>query len=364
MASPDITKASPSEYSASSDVAIGDVPHELWTQEVLGSFGHGRPSPPTFKIPRKEVNSTLIHTPTDARARQLSIVPSVSNGARSSVRWSSHNMTLPEENEVENGPSSACSPYASSPISPMDGVGGKLEVSYNFSGLGKGSGSKRSEGSSIEVAVGGPSRPESLQAVRQVFIRKESRVDRGLRGIGPEYKMADSPIPPILEAYRTPDAINPININTIPVPRTLSIPGLEPLYLGVQSSKVLPKNDYEAGSQSYISPIDPIRPLFTPQHVVDCESTPNNHPHPQTPRGLKIPDHSIHSPYIHHSPRPVLSNTGGSIHATSAVGAASSGGGWEGSNLRWRNDPENPQNWNLKRKCYNTFISLSYTFAM
>jgi len=362
MASFDITKTSPSESSATSDVAVGDVSPELWTQEVLGSFGHGRPPPPTFRIPRKEVNSTLIHTPTDARARQLSIAPSVSNGGRSSVRWSNHQIALPGENGSENGPSSAGSPYASSPISPKDGVGGDLETSYHFSGLGRGSGSKRSEGSSIEVALGGPSRPSSLQAVRQVFIRKESRVDRGLRGIGPEYKMADSPIPPIPEAYGTPDAISPINMNTISVPRTLSIPGPEQFQFGAQLPPASPssKNGYEARPQNYLPPIDPIRP----PHTVNRGASPSQHLHSHTPRGLEIPEHSMHSPYIHHSPAPILSNNGGSIHATSAVGAASTGGDREDLNPRWKNDPENPQNWNLKRKCYNTLIALSYTFAM
>ncbi|KAF8455205.1 major facilitator superfamily domain-containing protein [Terfezia claveryi] len=72
----------------------------------------------------------------------------------------------------------------------------------------------------------------------------------------------------------------------------------------------------------------------------------------------------MHSPYIHHSPVPVLSNNDGSIHATSAVGAASTGGDREGLDPRWRIDPENPQNWNLKRKCYNTLIALLYTFAI
>jgi len=355
MASFGITKTSPSECSTSSDGAIDDVPQGLWEQEVLGSFGYGRPPPPTFKIPRKEVNSTLIHTPTDARARKLSVVPSVSNGARSSVRWSNHHITLPEGNEYENGPSSACSLYAPSPISTRDGTGRSLETPCHFGGLGRGSGSKRSEGSSVEVTVGGPSRPESLDAVRQVFIRKESRVDRGLRGIRPKYKMADSPIPPTPEARGTPGA-SPINVNTIPVPRTLST--LEPkrFQLGAQLSPDTPKNP-----QEYLPPIDPVRPLFTPSHTVNLENPTNQYPHSQTPRGLEIPEHSMHSPYIHHSPVPVLSNSGGSVHAASAVGAT---GDREGSNPRWENDPENPQNWNLKRKYYNTLITLLYTFAM
>ncbi|KAF8423299.1 major facilitator superfamily domain-containing protein [Tirmania nivea] len=364
MASFDITGTSPSENSASADVAVCDVPQELWTQEVMESFGHGRPPPPTFKIPRKEVNSTLIHTPTDSRARQLSLVPSVSNGARSSARWSNHHITLPSENGGETGPSSVCSLYASSTISPREGLGGDLETSYQFSGLGRGSGSKRSEGSSIEVAVGGPSRPESLKAFRQVFLRKESRVNRGPRGLGPEYKVVDSPIPPIPEANGAPDAISPININAIPVPRTLSIPGPERFQLEAQLLPVSPKNNYEERAQSYLPPMNPIRPLFTPPHTVNYGSSPNQHLHPKTPKGLQIPEHSMHSPYIHHSPAPVLSNNGGSIHATSAIGGASTGGDQEGLDPRWKNDPENPQNWNLKRKCYNTLIALSYTFAI
>ncbi|RPB24989.1 MFS general substrate transporter [Terfezia boudieri ATCC MYA-4762] len=72
----------------------------------------------------------------------------------------------------------------------------------------------------------------------------------------------------------------------------------------------------------------------------------------------------MHSPFIHHSPVSVLSNNGGSIHATSAIGAASTGGDREGLDPSWKNDQENPQNWNLQRKCYNTLIALLYTFAI
>lgn len=369
MATLDIIKTSPSETSAaSSDAGSDGVQPRSWTQEVMGTFGHGRPPPPTYKIPRKEVNSTLITTPVDVRARQLSIVPSVSNGGRSSVGWNNPYSTLHEDRAYEHPgrASPAYSAYTSSPVSPREGLERNLETSYHFSGLGRGIGSKRSEGSSVDVAVGNTSRSDSIRAVRQVFIRKESRVDRGSRGIGPEYRMADSLIQ-IPDGYQTPEVISPININTIPIPKTLSIPQPGQLHNASHLSSPTPGSNYESNHQSFLPPIEPVAPLFTPQHGYrKPEESPIPHSLSQTLRGMDIPEHSMRSPYIHHSPIPVPSNHEGSIHATSAVEGQE---GYREKEPRlpgreWEKDPENPVNWNMKKKCYHTLMAILYTFAM
>lgn len=358
MASIGIIRTSPSESGVSADVDIADIGPNLWTQEVLESFGHDRAPPPTYKIPRKEVNSTLIFTPTDVRARQLSIVPSVSNEARSSVSWRNPHITPPEENANEDEPSPVYSQYPSSPISPREEMERNLETSCHLSGLGRNSGSKRSDGSSVQVAVGDYSRSGSISAARQVFIRKESQVNRGVRGTGPQFRMADSLMP---ESHRTTEAGGPMNISTTPIPRTSNNPLSERLPLTSKLPPNLQNIDYGPHSPSFFPIADPVGPFSNPSNGEVDGGLPRVHTRSRTIRGLEIPEHSMHSPYIHHSP--IRSNHGDSNHAT-CVGVAGAEGATKGNGRNWEDDPENPLNWNMRKKCYNTLLAVLYTFAV
>ncbi|KAF8453745.1 hypothetical protein BDZ91DRAFT_47126 [Kalaharituber pfeilii] len=181
MASFEYTKTSPSD-SSDSNVHIDYFSQRSWSEEVLGSFGHGQPPPPTYKIPRKQVNSSLIHTPSNPqRSRQVSIAQSVSNGGRSSVQWNYQNGGLAVQYEDEGGANQERN--AVTPVSPREGMEINFETAFRFSGLGRGNGAKRSGGSSVEVRVGDISRTTSAGTVRQFVIRKQSAVDRGERGI-------------------------------------------------------------------------------------------------------------------------------------------------------------------------------------
>ena len=346
------TKTSPSDSSAISDDIQQDVqalsPEQL-KDEVMGSFGHTQAPLPAYKIPRKEVNSTIIYTSTDPRARQLSIAPSFSNGARSSIQWSNPHTNVPEVEDHDQDRPSSLSPsqyYAYSPVSPRDGMGISLENALKMSGLGIGrnGGSKKSIGSSVEVAMGDVSRSASTRAARQMFVRKESLVDRGLRGCGLEYRVADSSCPPIPEGHASREVGSPINAITI----------------SPRKSSIQDEGTLTPPEEQYVGQFEGARPLFSPRFR-QGEGASRNSPKPphhsqSTFRGMGVPEHTVPSPY--HERSPVVEIHGGESPSTGAVGRMS------GKDGGWDNDVENPRNWNMKRKCFSTLIAVLYTFAM
>ena len=348
-----------------SDVPIDPQSSRSWSQDVLGMaiFDRRRSTLPTYSIPRKEVKSSLV-TPSDEN-RQSSFVASIVN---SSSKKSRRSEVSPRRGNSRSSRSTG-SPESKGkapklPAMPpllKEGEDSGVGAVFRFSSL---LGSKKSKRSSIDVAVGG-SEAASERSVRQFVLRKESRVDRGSKGIGPELRIADA----------TPDARQIDTMSQISTPYKLLSPvSRKPVGQSTTLNQPLrPSNVDQISplstqyvSAAYYDHAGAISPISAPSVHEGAFGVAITYPplQPVQPRSRQfdIPALNNNNREVVYSPIPELGEQARRASSSSRNSGDSSsleGLVWEGEN-----DFDNPMNWRMRKKCYHTFVGALYTFVM
>ncbi|KAI5803405.1 hypothetical protein DFH27DRAFT_47746 [Peziza echinospora] len=357
-----------------------------WSAEILELGHHNRASnPPTFRIPRKVVSSSVVESPIDQN-KHKSIVPSVSHGDKSS-QWSIPSAPLPVRkqrdynNNIVGGHGHGGGMVT--PTSPRDRFERNMEYELALGKRGTVK-SKQSSASSVMVDVGEAT--VSHDGVRQVYMRKKSQVDRGTRGIGPgllvEEYHDNSPGGGAGVAGGTvggcagkldSDCLSPMSFYSQdqqqqhhhhqhhqipPLPRTLdSVPTI-PATLSYpprsqQSSLNTPREIPRRQDSS--------APLTHPYRSNELESarlTPQLQSIPQTTQnGVQV---SYSRPGFSPAPAPQSQYRPDG----SSIGQGNGGGSdceslWDGNDAS-----DNPRNWGMKKKSFNTLVVSLYTFVM